>query len=143
VGINLPEIAQNGDEYRVGVTMCHSYTCCRDISIEFKGATGFEGGITTTNVCFVKDEWKYFEAPGKINGNDVNRVVMSLYAYNVGAGQAFDVTGAVIVKGDSVDSAAALDSTGYDYCIKGYHQSNPTNFWSYSNLDGRLRNRKC
>lgn len=144
VGIDLPEIAQNGDEYRVGAAMRHSYTGCRNINIEFKGATGlFVGGISTTNVCFVKDEWKYFEAPGKINGSNVNRVVMSLYASNVGVGQTFDVTGAVIVKGDSIDSSAALDSTGYDYCIQGYHESNPTNFWSYSNVDGGLRNQKC
>lgn len=143
VGINLPEIAQNGDEYRVGAAMRHSYDGCRNINIEFKGATGFEGGISTTNVCFQKNEWKYFEAPGKVNGNNVNRVVMSLYAGNVASGQTFDVTGAVIIKGDSIDSEAALDATGYDYCVQGYHESNPTNFWSYSNVDGGLRNKKC
>jgi type IV pilus assembly protein PilA len=144
VGFNLPEVAQNGDEYRVGAAMRHSYAGCRNINIEFKGANGgFPGGISTTNVCFQKDEWTYFEAPGKINGDNVNRVVMSLYAGNVPLGQTFDVTGAVIVKGTTIDSSAALDATGYDYCVQGYHESNPSNIWSYSNLDGGIRNQRC
>lgn len=144
VGVNLPEAAQDGDEYRVGAAMRHNYAGCRTINVEFKGPSGgFEGGISSTSVCFEKDEWKYFEAPGKINGNNVDRVVMSLYAGNVTAGKTFDVTGAVIVKGDSLDSAAALDATGYDFCVQGFHESNPKNIWSYSNLDGGLKNNRC
>lgn len=143
VGFNLPEVAQDGDEYSVGVAMRHSYTGCRTINIEFKGATGFEGGIDHTSACFQAGEWKYFEYTGQINGNNVTRVVMSLYANNVGIGQTFDATGAVIVKGNTIDSAAALDATGYDYCVQGYHEANPTNIWSYSNVDGGLRNKRC
>ena len=143
VSVPLPSIAQNGQRYMVGAAMRHSYSGCRDINIEFWGDSGFNGGISTTNVCFTKDQWTYFEAPGTINGNGVNRIVMSLYANNVPVGQTFDVTGAVLVQGTTIDAAAALDLTGYDYCVQGYHSSNPANIWSYSNLDGGLRNQPC
>lgn len=144
VGFNLPEVVQDGDVYRVGIAMKHSYDGCRNINIEFisQGA-GFAGGISTTTVCFTKDNWQYFEAPGVIKGKNVNRVVMSLYASNAPIGSTFDVTGAVIVKGNKIDKDAALDTNGNDYCVQGYHESDPKNIWSYSNLDGGLRNEKC
>lgn len=144
VGFNLAEVAQKGEEYSVGVAMRHNYTGCRTINIEFKDDKGgFPGGIPAKQVCFQKDEWKYFESTGPIKGDNVSRIVMSLYSGSVAIGNTFDVTGAVIVKGNVIDSAAALDSNGYDYCIQGYHDSAPENIWSYSNLDGGLRNQRC
>lgn len=143
VNVTLPEQGKTGDKYTVGVAMRHNYTGCRTIFIEFKNTAGqWPGGIRNTEVCFQKDTWGYYEASGTMSGDGTEYVYLSLFG-QMAVGDTLDATGAVIVKGDTINSEAALDSTGYDFCIQGYHDSDTANIWRYSSLDGGLQNKTC
>lgn len=143
VNVTLPEQGKAGDKYTVGIAMRHNYTGCRTVYIEFKNAAGeWPGGISNKEVCFTKDQWGYYEATGTMTGAGTEYVYLSLFG-QMAVGNTLDATGAVIVKGDTVNTAAALDSTGYDFCIQGYHESDKTNIWRYSSLDGGLQNKTC
>lgn len=144
VNFDAPEIIMKGESYTIGVAMRHNYTGCRTINIEFKGAqVEFAGGISSKQVCLTQNQWSYHEFTGTSNGDNVNRVVMSLYSNSMTPGQTFDVTGAVMVKGTSVNSDAALDTSGNDFCILGKHENNAGKLWHYSSLDGGVSEGGC
>lgn len=153
VYVDLPEDAKNGDQYTVGVAMRHNYTGSRNLIIEYKGTPSgsggqaWPGGIHYKKVDFTAGQWQYvtFTATVKqdaTNPQPVKTVVMSLYG-GMNTGQTLDATGAVVVKGNKIDPAAALSTSGYDFCVQGYHESDPDNFWRYSSLNGGLDNSKC
>lgn len=143
VNVTLPEQGKAGDKYTVGVAMRHNYTGCRTIYIEFKNTAGqWPGGISNKEVCFQKDQWGYYEATGTMTGDGTEYVYLSLFG-QMAVGNTLDATGAVIVKGDTVNADAALDSTGYDFCVQGYHDSDKENIWRYSSLDGGLQKKSC
>jgi prepilin-type N-terminal cleavage/methylation domain-containing protein len=143
VNVTLPEQGKAGDKYTVGVAMRHNYTGCRTIYIEFKNTAGqWPGGISNKEVCFTKDTWGYYEATGTMTGDGTEYVYLSLFG-QMAVGNTLDATGAVIVKGASIDPSAALDSTGYDFCVQGYHESDKNNIWRYSSLDGGLQQKAC
>lgn len=144
VGYDTPTLVMKGESYTVGVAMRHNYTGCRSMHIEFKGSSvEFAGGIVSKQVCFTANQWGYYEFTGTSTGDNVNRIVMSLYAQNMLVGQTFDTTGAVMVKGTTVNSDAALDNSGNDFCILGRHENNLNKVWSYSSLDGGVREGPC
>lgn len=143
VNITLPEQGKAGDKYTVGIAMRHNYTGCRTIYIEFKNSAGqWPGGISNKEVCFTKDQWGYYEATGTMTGDGTEYVYLSLFG-QMAVGNTLDATGAVIVKGETIDASSALSSTGYDFCVQGYHESDTTNIWRYSSLDGGLQKKAC
>lgn len=143
VNITLPEQGKQGDQYTVGIAMRHNYTGCRVIHIEFKNSAGqWPGGISSKEVCFTQGQWGYYEATGTMTGDGTEYVYLSVFGQMTG-GNTLDATGAVIVKGNVVNTDAALDSTGYDFCVQGYHESDTTNIWRYSSLDGGLQKKAC
>ena len=143
VNITLPEVGKAGDKYTVGVAARHNYSGSRSLNIEFKNTKGeWPGGISKQTMNFQKDEWVYYEYTGTMTGDGTEMVFLSMFG-PMTSGQYMDVTGAVIVKGDKVNSAAALSTTGYDFCVQGYHEANKTNLWRYSSLDGGLENKPC
>lgn len=143
VSIVLPEKGKKGEKYTVGIAMRHNYTGCRNIHIEFKDNTGgWPGGISSTQVCWNKDEWKYFEATGTMSNDGAEYVFLSVYgAMNTGNTQ--DVSGAAMVKGDKINSEAALDTSGNDFCLLARHENNPSDLWHYSSLDGGIEKGGC
>ena len=143
VTFNTPELGTKGEAYTVGTAMRHNYAGCRRINIEFKGSNGsFIGGISHKDVCFQKDQWNYYEFTGNSTNDGVATVVMSLYG-TMAAGNTFDTTGAVMVKGDTINVDAALDSSGNDFCIVGKHENNGSKVWHYSSLDGGISEGGC
>lgn len=143
VQYNAPSEVKKGESYTVGTAMRHNYTGCRTINIEFKGLNGaFVGGISSTNVCFTKDVWQYFEFTGSPTNDGVTHIVMSLYG-PMSVNNTFDVTGAVIVKGDKINAAAALDTSGNDFCVVGRHENNLNKLFHYSSLDGGISEGGC
>lgn len=149
VYITLPEDAKDGEEYTVGIAMRHNYTGSRNMIIEYKGdgagGSKWPGGLHYNKVNFTAGEWGYytFTAAVKKNSDDpVRTLVLSLYG-GMETGQYLDATGAVIVKGDTVDPDAALDASGGDFCIQGYHENDRENIWRYSSPINGLENKKC
>lgn len=143
VSFSAPELVMAGDSYTIGVAMRHNYAGCRKINIEFKDAAqSFAGGISSKEVCFQKDQWGYYEFTGTSTGNNITTIVMSLYG-SMAAGNTFDVTGAVIVKGTTINSEAALSNSGNDFCILGRHENNAGKLWRYSSLDGGISEGGC
>lgn len=143
VNISLPSKGIKGDTYTVSINLRHNYTGCRTLFLEFKNAAGeWPGGITNKQICFQKDEWTYFESTGSMNGDGSDYVYMSMFG-SMTAGNTMDATGAAMVKGTSIDSSAALSTTGGDFCVQGYHENDTSNIWRYSSLDGGVANKSC
>lgn len=140
VNIVLPEAAKKGDTFTVGVAMRHNYTGTRDLGIEFRKGTLFLEKSPTRPVSFTANEWDYHTFTATATSDGAERIVMIMYG-PMGDRNTFDVTGAVAVKGDQLDPEGALN--GRDFCVQGSHESNPDNYWRYSNLHGGLENKKC
>lgn len=143
VSIVLPEKGKKGEKYTIGIAMRHNYAGCRNIHIEFKDNAGaWPGGISSTQVCWNKDEWKYFEATGTMTNDGSDYVYLSVYG-QMNAGNTNDVSGAVMVKGTTINSEAALDTSGNDFCLLARHENNPNDLWHYSSLDGGVSQGGC
>lgn len=143
VNITLPEKGKKGDTYTVGIAMRHNYTGCRTIYLEFKDNAGaWPGGIAPTQACWNKDEWKYFEASGTMTGDGSDYVYLSMFG-PMSTGNTQDASGAVMVKGATINSEAALDTSGNDFCLLARHENNPNDLWHYSSLDGGISRGGC
>lgn len=143
VRIVLPSKGVKGDTYTVSVYLRHNYTGCRTLYHEFKNTAGeWPGGISNKQICFDKDEWKYFESTATMTGDGSDYVYMSMFG-PMSAGNTMDATGAAMVKGNTIDSAAALSTTGQDFCVQGYSENDSSNIWRYSSLDGGIANKSC
>lgn len=143
VAITLSEPGKKGDQYTVGVAMRHNYTGCRTIHLEFKNSAGqWPGGIANKEVCFTANQWQYFESTGAMTGDGTEFVYLSMFG-RMSAGNNFDATGAAMVKGATINSEAALDTKGNDFCLLGRHENNAGKLWRYSSLDGGVSEGGC
>lgn len=143
VNISLPEKGMKDDSYTVSVFLRHNYTGCRTLYLEFKNEAGeWPGGIVNKQICFQKDQWQQFQSTGSMTGDGADYVYMSMFGA-MSAGQTMDATGAAMVKGTTIDSAAALNTTGGDFCVQGYSENDAKNIWRYSSLDGGVANKPC
>lgn len=141
--MDLPTMGKTGEKYSFGVAVRQNYDGCRTLHLEYKdGGNSWPGGISSKNVCFTANEWKYVEHTGAMTGDGALWANFSVYGA-MSAGQQVDITGAVVTKGEKINADAALDLSGYDYCVQGYSEADPENIWSYSATDGGLQQEAC